>query len=205
MTECGRCHWRKEWCLCEQAPQLTPRLHVLLLTHEREHAKLSNTGRLLEASLPNAHVLDWQRKTAGSQVLEIAGQQGLTPILLFPEDRPCSERAVMDLPLSFCLSSSVPHDMNQLMFIVLDGTWQQAAKMVRSSPELQRLPRLELQSDSASAYQLRKNQQPGHFSTVETGLLLMQTLGFNEDAERLHDYFQCFLQHYEAQRSNHRR
>lgn len=202
---CSRCHWRVALCLCHQAPRLTPLLHLLLLTHERELSKLSNTGRLLEASLPNCEIQVWQRKTSGAEIVELAKSRGQQPILLFPSqevavgssDTPTAE----NLTTKSLRASSVA--LECYWFILLDGTWQQASKMVRTSPELQSLPHLALPAGLSSRYSLRKNQQPGNLSTVETAIILLHSLGLDTSASGLEQYFQRFLQHHEAQRSNH--
>lgn len=197
---CGRCHWRTSVCLCHEAPELTPRLHLLLLTHEREFTKLSNTGRLLEASLPHCQIETWQRKTSGPALIDAAKAKGQQPVLLFPLDDLAGDTLETLNQEDLLLS---PRGLEYYRFILLDGTWQQARKMVRSSSELQSLPRLGLSSDNHSRYDLRKNQQPGNLSTVETGITLLQSLGFDSSALALDEYFQRFLQHHEAQRSNH--
>lgn len=197
---CGRCHWRQSVCLCHQAPLLTSCLHLLLLTHDREFAKPSNTGRLLEASLPHCQIQTWQRKTSGAALIESAKAKGQQPVLLFPIDDLASD-SLNVLSERDVLSS--PQGLENFWFILLDSTWQQARKMVRSSPELQSLPRLLLPAGLNSRYQLRKNQQSGNLSTVETAIVLLQSLGLEQSADELNHYFQRFLQHYEAQRSNH--
>ncbi len=197
-TPCPRCHWRLDLCLCQRAPQLSSELHLVILMHEREQSKLTNSGRLLEAALPNSQLRLWQRKQSGPSLLALAKQQGRTPVLLFPLQTASTQAANL-APATDVLARS----LSDWLFVILDGTWQQAGKMLRSSPELQAIPRLQLEATADSCYRLRRNQQSGHVSTAETGVLLLQAVGLESSALALEVYFQQFLCHYEAQRSQH--
>ena len=154
--------------------------------------KASNSGRLMQAAFPNCEIQTWQRKESERAIREWSAD--LQPLLLYPSAPESGSE-----PIS-------PETLNGVEgrgFILLDATWQQAGKMLRQSPELQSMRRLALPVEACSQYQLRKHQQPGHLCTAEAGILLLQSLDFRGDAQQLEDYFQCFLRHYEAHRSNH--
>jgi hypothetical protein len=66
--------------------------------------------------------------------------------------------------------------------IVVDGTWWQARKVVRSNPELASLPRYAFTPPSPSEYRIRKEPDESYVSTIEA---LVHVLGALEaDPER---------------------
>ncbi len=185
--------------MCEQAPPLTgdcAELSLILLTHSLEIEKHTNTGRLLEACLPECHLWLWQRTEFERQWAEFTRSSSRLPVLLFPESN--SSSAIN--PITSNMSQSLPA-LEQTTFILIDATWQQARKMLRQSPSLSDCQRLPLQSSSPSRYHLRKHQQPGNLSTVETGCELLKLMGLEQDAQLIEGYFGRFLQHSEANRS----
>ena len=100
-----------------------------------------------------------------------------------------------------CLHKTPAPDIDSCVYILLDATWQQAKKMLRKAPSLQACQRLSLSSLKQSRYSLRKNQQPGSFSSVESGVSLLRELGLEDDAVAIEAYFDRFLLHSEANRS----
>lgn len=199
---CSRCHLRTDLCVCSGAPELKASIRILLLTHEREPEKITNTGRLMVNALAGCETHIWQRKSSGPWLMGEAERLNLQPLLLFPAAADVFETAEISKS-SHCLDIASLASTSSPWFIIIDSTWQQARKIVRQTPELQALPRISLDVDAQSRYLLRKNQQPGQVSTVETGILLLKKLGYINEAESLSDYFQRFLQHYEANRSGH--
>ena len=57
-------------------------------------------------------------------------------------------------------------------FILLDGTWRKAYRMLHSNPELQQLPRVKLDA-VAGQYSIRKKPFPEALSTLEAGYHLL--------------------------------
>ncbi|MBR9912393.1 MAG: DTW domain-containing protein [Gammaproteobacteria bacterium] len=218
-SSCGRCHLRRDLCICQRAPSLSAPLNLLLLTHPNEAAKASNSGRLLLNALPGCRSAVWQRRQSGPWLQALTYSEGSQPLLIFPaadptaaappgpaaplnSAAPLAPAAPLD-PQAPLNPAKLAHRAADYCFILLDATWQQARKMLRQTPELQCLPRLQLSTGQSSRYGLRKHQPAGHLSTVEAGILLLRELGREGDADQLDGYFQRFLQCYEAHRSNH--
>lgn len=66
--------------------------------------------------------------------------------------------------------------------IVVDGTWPQAKKLIRTNPILERLPRLGFTPRHESAYLIRKEPAPGCVSTIEALVEVLRVL--ERDGER---------------------
>lgn len=189
---CLRCHFRQDLCLCSQVPRIESRACFHLLVHEREVSKPTNTGHLLLNSIGSSEFDIWSRTEAPPALMSRLSSSLYQPLVLFPADQVGEQTKVL---------KKIPEGVTPL-FILLDATWQEAAKMYRKSPYLHDLPVLSLAGGIESRYPLRRNQKTGGLSTVEVGQLLLEELGEQPSAISLESYFQTFLQHYEAQRSN---
>ncbi len=189
---CRRCHFLQRLCLCSYVPQLATQAGFHLLVHEREVRKPTNTGHLLLNSISTADFDVWSRTEAPAALMSRLSSNLYQPLVLFPANQVSQQVTVVD---------KIPGGVTPL-FILLDATWQEAAKMYRKSPYLHNLPVLSLSHETQSRYCLRRHQKSGGLSTVEVGQLLLEELGEQQSAISLEGYFQTFLRHYEAQRSN---
>jgi DTW domain-containing protein YfiP len=88
-------------------------------------------------------------------------------------------------------------------FVLLDGTWSQATKMLHKSPYLQGLPRISIQPKTPSTYRLRCQRCAQHLSTVEVAIALLAQLDEFTASNILHAYFRVFAERYMAVRHGH--
>ncbi len=65
-------------------------------------------------------------------------------------------------------------------FILLDGSWKKAYKLLMNNPFLQKLPKVAINVDSKSNYRLRKSPREDGLSTVEAGYYLLSQLEHNQ-------------------------
>jgi len=149
-------------------------MKIILLTHERELLKASNTGRLVKASLEAmVEIVIWRRKEPDLCLLSVidAGKAAL----LFPqtdrEDGPKSSISAFDT------------------FVILDSTWQQARKMYNQSSYLKKMPKVSLDAAPDSRYQLRRNQLEGGLCTAECVIELLKQTQQYSHAKKLHEEF----------------
>ena len=94
-------------------------------------------------------------------------------------------------------------EQRKALFIILDGTWQEARKMLRKSDWLQQLPTVHITPQQASSYQLRRNQQQGNLCTLEVGSELLHALGDTEEAKALSQFFAHYIPIFQADKSGH--
>jgi DTW domain-containing protein YfiP len=172
-----------------------PELVLYLLTHSRELQKSTNTGALvvkaLRASLKiKVEVIEWQRKAADQRLLDLSDKQQLGLIYPLLSDIPqaCyllqqgkyqAQNPAALKELAARLNESITH------WVLLDATWQEAAKMLRQSPYLQSCYRLGIKPDTPSVYTLRRNQRDGALCTAEVVTELLQQKGFINEKEQL--------------------
>ncbi|WP_153445533.1 tRNA-uridine aminocarboxypropyltransferase [Vibrio algicola] len=191
-SACPHCGLRYQ-CVCDQQPILSSPLNLALLTHPNELTRTTNTGKLLQC-LPHCQCHIWDRVNPPAALLEQIKQQ--PTYVVFP-----SEEAIE----ASTLRTQSPHPNTSPLLIILDGTWQEANKMLNKSPWLKELPKITLQPKQASHYALRRNQAAGNLCTCEVGIGLLSELNMSSEAEiaQLQDYFELFLKVYEEDR-NHR-
>ena len=170
-------------------------LVLYLLTHSRELQKSTNTGALvvqaLSASLKiKVEVIEWQRKATDHRLLDLSERQQLGLVYPLQADtaQACyllqqgqyqaqNPAALAELPTR--QNGSIKH------WVLLDATWQEAAKMLRQSPYLQSCYRLALKPEAPSLYKLRRNQKEGALCTAEVVMELLQQTGCINEKEQL--------------------
>ena len=193
LQPCPRCQLKHQ-CLCDVLPELDVPTHIALLMHENELSRETNTGQWLLKSVRSSSSHVWQRKTPCPELLALLESELYQPFLLFPsEESQPVEAAYRDAQNS----NKTP------LFIILDGTWQEAKKMLRKSDWLSGIPHAHISPTEASRYQLRRNQQAGHLCTLEVGCEVLIAIGEQQKAQQLLGFFEKYMQAFKADKSGH--
>jgi DTW domain-containing protein YfiP len=176
---CGRCRRPASVCYCAHLVELRTRTRVLLLQHPRERTVAIGTARLAHLCLPGSELrvgVDFDDDHAVRDAL--AGGDGRPAYLLFPGPRAIDlAEAKLTGPITL---------------VVVDGTWWQARKLLRSNGVLAALPQIRFTPPKPSNYRIRKEPAAHCVATVEA---LAQVLGALEgDPER----FAALLRPFEA-------
>ncbi|MEZ9604312.1 tRNA-uridine aminocarboxypropyltransferase [Vibrio sp. 10N.261.55.A10] len=189
---CHGCSFTHQ-CICHLIPSVASQIDLVLLTHENELSRDTNTGKLLQQSLDQCQSIVWQRKTPPAELIALLDDETRQPFLLFPSDQSVEcQQAVMTQAQS-----------RKPLFIILDGTWQEAKKMLNKSAWLNTIPQIHLDITTESSYTLRRNQDSGHLCTCEVGVELLKTLGEAEPAKLINDYYQHYLKVFQADKCGH--
>jgi DTW domain-containing protein YfiP len=152
-----------------------------------EPLKPSNTGWLIADVVADTFAFGWARTEVAPELLALLNDPQWQPYVVFPAEFADDARVVHD----------VAHVTNKRpLFILLDGTWDEARKMFRKSPYLQNFPVLSLQPEQLSRYQLRRAQSEAHLCTVEVGALCLDLANDSQAAAALNAYFEVFTEHY---------
>jgi DTW domain-containing protein len=145
---CPRCALQLPVCACELLVPLPIRTRFVVLRHAREAPKSSNTARWAALLVPGCELLQWSgRPDAG----RLAGLGARGDWLLFPDAAAVVAPAAKAPP---------PERV-----VVLDGTWRQVRRMLRSLPALQALPRFSV-APRPERVGLRAAPTPSHLSTL---------------------------------------
>jgi DTW domain-containing protein YfiP len=209
VKRCDDCQLPASHCICRFRPRFgdctvcenggrcgrcEPAAEFWLLMHPDERHKPTNTGRLIADCLPRTRIFTWHRKEPPAGFVELCRDPAYAPMIVFPAPPDRYEERLIDSP---------PATGAKPVFILLDGTWQQAGKMFRLTHYLQSLPVLSLSPNYPSRYRLRRSVHAGQLCTAEVAAELLQTLGAEEAALRMHSYLTVFSEHYSAARNNH--
>jgi DTW domain-containing protein len=149
---CSRCLLLSAHCVCAMVGEPRPhRPRILIVRHQWEAWKSTNTARLAELALADLRIIDMAAENPDPVRAEL--QQLQDAWLLYP-GRESAERL-----------ATPPRTL-----VVLDGTWRQTRKMQRRLPELARLPRFSLESAAPAGplTRLRESPVPSARSTLES-------------------------------------
>jgi DTW domain-containing protein YfiP len=183
---CSVCQRPLSVCYCSALVQVANKIKVLIIQHPLEVTHPFNTGRMAHLCLANSELI-----IAESLSPEELNNLLATPsVLLYPSLAWLSEP---DCSLDLQKSNS-----NVQQLIVIDATWRKSKKILHLHPQLQQLPRLSLEGDLTSNYQIRKSSLPNSLSTVESVVNAMRLLDPGTDFELMLKPFKRMI---ELQRS----
>ena len=184
---CPGCRLVPSHCICTLRPQVSTRAGMCLLMADIEPLKPSNTGWLIADVVTDTFAFGWARTEVDPDLLPLLNDPQWQPYVVFPREFADDARVVHE----------VTHIANKRpLFILLDGTWDEARKMFRKSPYLQHFPVLSLHPEQLSRYKLRRAQSEAHLCTAEVGALCLALANDTQAAAALNAYFEVFTEHY---------
>lgn len=175
-------------------------MQVILLTHEREATRATNTGNIALEYFPEfCQRIIWSRVAPSELLLAKLSESGSA--LLFPKELPNDEAeqgaesgSIWGNELTReSHGGLVPPPLPKTL-IILDATWQEARKMLRQSPYLKTAKRFSLAETPKSQFSLRRNQIEGGLCTLECIIELFKQADMFDEAARLTKAFQDFCQ-----------
>lgn len=164
---------------------------MLVVLHEVEALKMSNTGHLAPLVLPDARiVLHGARGRAPADLAELRethapdGREWRT-VMFFP--------GLGAQPLTDASVTALRAPGTKLRVVIPDGTWSQARRMVKRLPELASLPRVILPAVAPSivrdALRPRGNPERARVSTCEAMATALGMLGEREAEAALFEVY----------------
>ena len=192
---CAGCRLVTSHCLCAARPCVSTRAGVCLLMADIEALKPTNTGWLVADVVPDTFAFEWARTEVDPALLALLADPRWQPMVVFPGEYASPGRAACR-----CTRRTAPADAGapsrRPLFILLDATWNEARKMFRKSPYLDRLPVLSLRPEHVSRYLLRRSQRGDHFCTSEVAALCLELAGEARAAQALGAWLDVFTHHY---------
>jgi DTW domain-containing protein YfiP len=158
-------------CICALLPRLETRTRVVLIVHQLEANKPTNTGLLAARCLTNSAVVYRGRPPAGADTATPAfgDTRGVQHLMLYPHP---SATPLADWPGQ---GTAGP-----ITLLVPDGTWRQAARTrARVAPDQGEIPCVSLPA-SSSGKRLRTASAPQRMATLEA---VARALGVLEGPE----------------------
>jgi DTW domain-containing protein YfiP len=174
-STCQRCFRPEEFCVCKGLVAVTALTRVVILQHPREARLAICSAWLARLALVNAELHRGVRFGEASEPRALAALPGAA--VLFPCEGATPATALSGRP-------------PPILFAV-DGTWQQARKMLAQNPWLGALPRVSVDAGRPSGYAgLRKEPGEIHLSTLEAVALALAAL--ESDAARFAPMVEAF-------------
>ena len=146
---CPTCRRPEVVCYCAHVQKLETKTRVVILQHPRERDVPINTARIAALCLPNAELH--------------VGVRWDDPAVLQDPERP----AALLYPGPGAIDVEAHPPKGPITLVVVDGTWWQAKKLVRSNPKIAALPRYAFRPDAPSNYRIRKEPDQDYVSTIE--------------------------------------
>ncbi|MFZ5496754.1 MAG: DTW domain-containing protein [Verrucomicrobiota bacterium] len=172
-ARCAQCRFPPRWCICAAHTVVACPLQVDVLMHHREFWRPTSTGRLVN------------RVMAGARLHLYRHEQ--------PPTRGAVARPDRELWILHPRGEAVPAGAApaRAQVLLLDGSWGEAARMATHVAGWGRLIRLPDAGESRNS--LRRQEQPGQYSTVESLLFLLGALGLGEAAAQLRLQFELHV------------
>lgn len=180
---CAGCCLPARWCVCGLLPPVETRLAVHVLIHRAEAHRPSSTGRLVGRAIPAARTHVYQRDTrffARTGLSTEALDADRETWILHPAGEPMPS-----------LAGGTGARLPQV--VLLDGSWRQAAEMLRSVDGLGKRVRLPDTAAGESRYWLREQRDEARLSTAEALAAILAATGEGGAAERLHEWFELHV------------
>ena len=152
-------------CICALLPRIATRTRVVLVIHQLEAWKTTNTGALAARCLENSAVVYRGRAPDGGAADSLDTQLSVEtdPVLLYPHPSAT--------PLGDWRGTSKP-----ITLIVPDGTWPQAVRTCRRVRALADLPCVSLPAPAIAVDRLRASGRPDRLATLEAVALALGVL-----------------------------
>lgn len=154
---------------------MATRTRFVLLMHPKEFKReKAGTGRLTQLCLTNSRIIMGAAFSSHPELTACLADERYRSVLLYPGRDA--------LNLSTAPPDRLPGNL-PLQIFILDATWAGARKMLRLSPDLQRLPRIMFTPDGPSRYLIKQQPQAGCLSTLESVhemLTLLQRAGLDD-------------------------
>ncbi|RMR30860.1 hypothetical protein ALP36_00740 [Pseudomonas syringae pv. coriandricola] len=184
---CPQCRVIDSYCLCAWRPTVAAESGMCLLMYDTEPMKPTNTGWLIADVIKDTYAFGWSRVEIDAHLRALLDDPQWQPYIVFPGEFVAQERVVAEV---------AREDGKRPLFILLDATWNEARKMFRKSPYLEKFPVLSLAPEQISHYRLRRSKRDDHFCTAEVAALCLELAGDVSASGVLDAYLDVFSAHY---------
>lgn len=186
---CNRCGLPDINCICSIVPKVKTKVEIWILSTEKEFYRPSNTARILKLVNPEAtEIILWERTVNPEALIKNIESEIYDVYLVFPEDN------------EDMLSEKFENRISDktLAFVLLDGTWKEAKKILRKSDYLKGIPRISLEPNFKSEYNLRRGVEEGNLCTIEAAIEVIKLSNEIQNANVIKDAFHIFLDSFKA-------
>ncbi|WP_413692496.1 tRNA-uridine aminocarboxypropyltransferase [Psychromonas sp. KJ10-2] len=156
---CTECNKALTACICDAICALDNQHFLHILQDPSEQNKAIGTARILDLSLSKVKLT--VADTFDPTLFDLNNT-----FLVFPSEEAATIGTLRE----------TAQINSETQFILLDGSWKKAYKLLMSNPFLQSLPTLMINVQEKSRYRIRKSPREDGLSTVEAGYYLLSEL-----------------------------
>lgn len=195
VIRCEMCQMATINCICSYRTGSNSKAAFLMIMHDAEVLKPSNTARLIADVIPDTFAYLWSRTDPDSEMLALINNSNYQPFVVFPKQYASEMQVVYEqqLPLTL-LNEKTP------LFILLDGSWREAKKMFRKSEYLANLPVLSF-SPSANKNEddgyIREAKGENQLATAQVAAKVLGLFGEPKIEQHLSLWFDVFNYQYQ--------
>lgn len=192
---CNKCGLPIINCICAKAPKIKTEAKIWILSTQKEFYRASNTARLLTIINPlSTEIFLWERTKIPEALISNFKNEIYDIFLLFPIES-CETK---NRKVEYKSTNKIP------VFILIDGTWKEARKIIRKSTYLDNLPIISLEPNFKSKYDLRRGAQAGNLCTIEAAIEVLKLNGEIDNYQIVNKFYDLFLKSYKAGSSGHK-
>lgn len=162
---CTRCTRALKACLCDYVERVAHLAPIHILQHPAEVGHPKGTAALLAASLSRVHLHVGESFADADWLATLLADPKVRCAVLWPDE------TALTLAEAKAQWGGLDEGLT-VHFILLDGTWRKAYRMLHSNPALLALPRITLGAIEGQ-YAIRKKPFAGALSTLEAGYHLL--------------------------------
>lgn len=186
---CNKCGLPIINCICNISPRIDTKTKIWILSTKREFSRPSNTARLLKLINPEStELILWERTNAPEKLIEYINSEEYEIYILFPIDND----ELSEIKFEYKTPEKTP------AFIILDGTWKEARRILRKSDYLKKLPKISLNPIHKSEYTLRRGASEGELCTIEAAIEVLKLNYEFENAHLIKGSFDLFIKSFIA-------
>jgi len=161
---CKGCLKAESACLCATIESIDNQHFLHILQDPGEEKNAIGTARILGLSLKRSKISVGELFDEGLFDLQ-------NSYLVFPDPSAVTTEQLIER-----------NEINDSsVFILLDGSWKKAYKLLMSNPFLHKLPKVSINVEQKSQYRIRKSPRDDGLSTVEAGYYLLSQLENNSE------------------------
>ncbi len=198
---CLRCLRPKESCYCKYIGRVNAGIKFVFLMHPKEAKRQrTGTGRLAALSLPGSEIVTGVDFSRNERVNALLADSSCYPVLLYPaEDAWTSAREGFREAVGG----------RTLLVFLVDSTWACSKKIIKSSGNLQTLPKFSFSGSYRSIFTFKHEPKDYCVSTIESCYYLIKELqgagmaDASANPEPLMDVFKKLIQ-FQLQKENER-
>ena len=176
---CYRCFWPQSLCWCGSITPMQTRTRFVFLMHPKEFKQeKAATGRLTHLCLSHSEVHMGIDFDGHEEVQALINDPANLCVLVHPGRDAINLSEIDTVPAAAARFAGLSAELRarKLVVFLIDATWALGRKMLRTSPSLQRLPRIMFTTTSPSRYVIKQQPHAGCLSTLEATHELLAAL-----------------------------